>query len=443
MNKEFLSEDGSEFKLEIQNFQRIRKASLTFHSGINVVVGATNSGKTAIFRALQAVIFNSLKESHVSRGTQKSLVRVTYKGNTVAVRRDLSNNSQVAYKINNELYQKVGRVQLPEVSDLLKIQEVEVEDIKVRLNFVKQMSFPFLLDKTPTQLFKFIAGAVDERIFEALANMRKDLQNLNKEINYISGSLENAKTTLINEKEKITYLEDYLPYAKKIVSIKESVDNLNKLEKYISSYELEEKQIKINESKINKVSEVLNILSSKTSKNQSNLDNLISLNTYITNYNNNQNEVVSHNNNLLKIQGNKVLNFPDKKIEGQIQELKSNFNLIYTINQKIKNYVGEQNIINKIEEELSLNGKKKSVIDSAFSKDKSDSIKNLNELNALKEQLEVLLSDFKREENKYIKLEKEHEDIVKKSEVLEGKLNQYDVCPFCGNKIDGGKHYVN
>lgn len=445
MSKEFLlknDQDDSGFKLEIQNFQRIRKASLTFHSGINVVVGATNSGKTAIFRALQAVIFNSLKESHVSRGSEKSSVRITYKGNVIAVRRDLSNNSQVAYKINNDLYQKVGRVQLPEVSDLLKIQEIEVEDIKVRLNFVKQMSFPFLLDKTPIQLFKFIAGAVDERIFEALANMRKDLQNLNKEINYISGSLENAKTTLINEKEKIEYLEDYLPYAKKIVSIKDSVDSLNKLEKYISSYELEEKQIKVNESKINKLSEVLNILS-KTTSNESRLDNLISLNTYITNYNETENEVRGHSDNLLKIQGNKILNFPYKKVEDQIQNLKSNFNLVYSINQKFKNYINEQHTINKIREDMLLNEKRKSFLDSTFSSNKLDNIKKLNKLNMLKEQLESLLLDFKREEDKCIKLEKDFQDILKRREDIEYKISLYEVCPYCGSKLNGGNYCVN
>jgi len=45
-------------KLEIQNFQSHKNTELTLAPGVNVIVGATDSGKTAIIRALRWLIWN-------------------------------------------------------------------------------------------------------------------------------------------------------------------------------------------------------------------------------------------------------------------------------------------------------------------------------------------------------------------------------------------------
>ena len=44
--------------LHIQNFQSHKKTTLKFHKGINVVIGQSDSGKSAIIRALNWTINN-------------------------------------------------------------------------------------------------------------------------------------------------------------------------------------------------------------------------------------------------------------------------------------------------------------------------------------------------------------------------------------------------
>ena len=69
----------------------------------------------------------------------------------------MKTRAKVIYKVDNEVYQKVGRGQLPVIGDEFGLKEISILAGKERLNFWKQMKFPFLLDKTGTQLFEFLS----------------------------------------------------------------------------------------------------------------------------------------------------------------------------------------------------------------------------------------------------------------------------------------------
>ena len=44
--------------LLLKNFQSHKKTILHFHPGVNAIIGKSNSGKTAILRALYWIIYN-------------------------------------------------------------------------------------------------------------------------------------------------------------------------------------------------------------------------------------------------------------------------------------------------------------------------------------------------------------------------------------------------
>ena len=46
------------FDIKLKNFQSIGKAELLFEPGVNLIVGQSNSGKTAILRAISAALNN-------------------------------------------------------------------------------------------------------------------------------------------------------------------------------------------------------------------------------------------------------------------------------------------------------------------------------------------------------------------------------------------------
>ena len=45
-------------KVTIENFQSISKGELEFTQGINIIVGQSNSGKSAILRAIKGSVLN-------------------------------------------------------------------------------------------------------------------------------------------------------------------------------------------------------------------------------------------------------------------------------------------------------------------------------------------------------------------------------------------------
>ena len=58
--------------LTIKNFQSHKDSTLQFSPNVNVILGHNDSGKSAIFRAIDFVVFNSLSgDSFVRHGEKK------------------------------------------------------------------------------------------------------------------------------------------------------------------------------------------------------------------------------------------------------------------------------------------------------------------------------------------------------------------------------------
>ena len=68
----------NELKLSLQNFQSITEGELTFRTGLNFIVGQSNSGKSATFRALKACLLNPKgSQRFIKKGHNKLEVIVT------------------------------------------------------------------------------------------------------------------------------------------------------------------------------------------------------------------------------------------------------------------------------------------------------------------------------------------------------------------------------
>ena len=98
------------FRLRIKNFQIIKRADMTFKPGLNVIVGPTNNGKSAIFRAIEAAIFNKSTDNVITSGERAAAVGVEYNGHSVIWQRDSGRKDfKVTYMIDGQTLTKVGR----------------------------------------------------------------------------------------------------------------------------------------------------------------------------------------------------------------------------------------------------------------------------------------------------------------------------------------------
>ena len=103
-------------KVTIENFQSISKGELEFTQGINIIVGQSNSGKSAILRALKGAVLNtSGSQKYIKNGTKGFKVGIDYQGNSIEWSRT---SKSPEYVINGEKYDEY--IHLPKKDYFIK-----------------------------------------------------------------------------------------------------------------------------------------------------------------------------------------------------------------------------------------------------------------------------------------------------------------------------------
>ena len=140
---------GNELKLSLENFQSISKGELIFHTGTTVIIGQSNSGKSATFRALKACLMNPTgSQRFIKKGTKSSSVALEYNGNQIIWKRTPKESS---YIINGEEYLKTGK------SNAFKIIEdtgFAVDSNDTIMNIEEELQLPFPFGMSKADLFK-------------------------------------------------------------------------------------------------------------------------------------------------------------------------------------------------------------------------------------------------------------------------------------------------
>jgi len=164
--------------LEINNFQSHKNTKLDFHHGVNAIIGPSDSGKTAILRALNWLTFNRpLGESFRSNwggGTQVRLVVANGMGQAAVTRVKTDRENYYHQSVDNQRYEAI-KTNFPErIKQLLKIEE---------LNIQSQLDSPFLLHSISSgEIAKYLNEAVNlEVIDSSLANANSKIRQLGRD----------------------------------------------------------------------------------------------------------------------------------------------------------------------------------------------------------------------------------------------------------------------
>ena len=230
---------GNELKLSLENFQSISQGELIFHTGTNAIVGQSNSGKTATFRALKACLSNPTgSQRFIKEGTSKSVVTLEYNGNQIVWVRTPKESS---YIINGEKFIKTGR------SNAFKLLEdtgftTDSNDTIMNIEEELQLPFPFGISKTDLfKLYENVFCVSDSAIILKAANgkeeetknnivaLENDLtKNRNKQaaiksfkeevdIDFLKG----ARNSLLEKSSRVKALSEGLDIIHKAVSTQE------------------------------------------------------------------------------------------------------------------------------------------------------------------------------------------------------------------------------
>lgn len=190
-------------KIEIKNFQSHKHSVIDLSNGVNVIVGTSDSGKSAIIRALRWLIYGRPRgDAFRSHWGGDTSVKITLSnGNTIE---RIKTNTTNIYIINEEKKLKaVGNDVPEEVLSLLQMEEI---------NLQKQIDQPYLLSNTPGEVAAHFNRMAD------LSKIDTSLQYVNSELRKNKQEIQRLET---NAKEHRTLYQsfDWLEEAEKQVEV--------------------------------------------------------------------------------------------------------------------------------------------------------------------------------------------------------------------------------
>lgn len=164
--------------LHIQNFMAYADATLELAEGVTVIVGANNTGKSALVEALYHLCHNPTPSHVIRHGCKRAKVSAELAcGTTVRWERARKSARYVVTKAcgSEEVYAKLGRGHVPaDVRALLRMAPVEVEGHSFDIHFAEQRQPVFLLDRAGSQVAAFVAASTEAHHLLAMQQLLKD-----------------------------------------------------------------------------------------------------------------------------------------------------------------------------------------------------------------------------------------------------------------------------
>lgn len=188
--------------LELKNFQSHKDTKLDFHPGVNVIIGSSRSGKTAVLRALNWNRYNKpaglALNSYWNRDKKKQPIEshssmVLF--DDVSVSRNRSSEFN-GYTSGDKRYEALGQGIPEDVEMLWNMSEVNIQ---------KQFDTPFLISESAAEVARFFNKTIHlDKIDVVLSNAESKRRKLNSSI------LENTKMkeSLETEIAEMDWIDD-------------------------------------------------------------------------------------------------------------------------------------------------------------------------------------------------------------------------------------------
>lgn len=187
-------------------YQSHKGSIINFDRGVNVIIGSSDQGKTAIIRAIRWVVDNRPSGSgFIPHGDTNALVLVkTEDGYVTRIKGDAGNH----YKIDNgDKFEGFGLTVPNPIKNLLNISDI---------NFQNQMDAPFLLSSSSGEVSRYLNNIVNlEKIDTSIANITRKLKDENKELKVEKASKEMMEA----EVEELSWIPDAEDDLRKLVNI--------------------------------------------------------------------------------------------------------------------------------------------------------------------------------------------------------------------------------
>ena len=174
-------------RIRWRNYQAIADADVAL-GGLTIIVGANDSGKTALQRGLMALAFNQTGDKFIRYDQDEAEVQVEIDGLIVGWRKGAS----AEYYIDDgkeghappRTFSKLAAAVPDDVADILGMRVIEIDaTIRLTPQFRRHGDTPFLLNETATKAARALSrGSRLDILMTALAAQKKAMRDLGKKL---------------------------------------------------------------------------------------------------------------------------------------------------------------------------------------------------------------------------------------------------------------------
>ena len=319
-------------EVDIKNYQSHKRTFLKLSPKINVFIGESDQGKSALYRAIKMAFFNQSGSNFIHFNEKNCYVEV--KLDDCIIKIDKPENQ---ITLDNDIYSSIGRSVPEAVKNKTRIKEIDfVDDIRKIINFQDQHDYKFMVDDEIEN--SRILGAISgyNGVLNAIKYTNKEKKNLTSTRKIILNTIESKETEIIKY--------DGIEIKKEnILNVNEQINKIEELNKKIENIVLLKNKSENNVKETNSNSLLLNKYLRICNYNNDTM--------YINNKYNFFNKVIDLKNKLVNIH-NSILTLSNKiKNINNIIEYCDEVNDITNIFDKFKNIKKQKNKIDIIKNE--------------------------------------------------------------------------------------------
>ena len=201
-------------RVELRNFQSHTKSQFEFEAGVNAIIGPSDSGKTAILRALRWVIWNRpLGDAFRSDWGGDTSVTIQVPNNEIT---RWKHDNGHGYTINGS---KLTAIKTDVPDDVVRILNID------EVNLQQQFDRPFLLDSSAGEVAAHFNRIAHLDIIDATTKTHASWQRqLNQDVRVYESKIEEYENSLI----KFNHISEM---EKKIIRAEKLQNRIEKLDK--------------------------------------------------------------------------------------------------------------------------------------------------------------------------------------------------------------------
>ena len=412
----------------LKNYQIHSNTIVKFNEKDNAIIGASDSGKTALKRAIECVLYNDYSGvDYIKEGEDKYSVYVLFSDGTKITReRGLKKINRYIVEKNGEkiVLENFGKSVPEEVTNAHKMYKVQIGKNKDSLFCARQLDGPFFLQNTPEEKASIISSiAKTEIIDEAVSITLGKLRDNKKEQKILEKAIKQDEESL-KEFNYINRCEEILKQAQSDLDALKSI--YAKLQRDESNWN-KVMSLKINKARQNAILETYEEIE----------DRLLEFEVL----SNNSKEVEKLKKDFLSLINSKIKKKDLENILSVYSDVDTALDILSSINSDIVEFNNKKDIFDKVQ---MLNKKSEEVKkqievlddiediediteDTKIRVQKFNYLSNLNnDLNKLKQRSQAGIEYIKDKETQINKTIKEYED----------RLASMGTCPICFSKIN-------